>query len=503
MSDGYFRNDFLDQLRAHKYRITKLGSPSPEFEFFVVSLAEWKLCFSDKTPVIWVKADAMARMPVQELTDVLHDVARQHRWHNRERIVLVDADGTELRQSICSREGPRAAVIDAAQQRKICGARSFTGALLNVIQEQIPVASLAPYLYGGAVEGSRFFGRSHEVDQLSRSDGNFAVTGLKRIGKSSLLKEARRRLTERVEGAPVVWLDCSAFKDPGKLLEEIVSQLNPRELLRLEKVTPHSFRFLDFLKRMSKMHRGKITVFLDEIDTALVWPGDGIDLPSSLRSAADAGSCRLIVAGHGALEKEVSDNQSRLFKLLAPIRLGPFDLRDTHSIVVDPTQRLGIKVESQEEMVSKIHADTGGHPSLVQFICYELVRKAEALGSLALTLDMLAEIAGGDNYKNEFVNDFRHNTTAEDKLLVYALLLAFPEHKGSYAQEDMYGALRKNACPQSLEQIDRTCDRLCQAGFLSREGPRFRFSSPMLARYLRANYNLAFQVSVMKKGARS
>jgi hypothetical protein len=83
--------------------------------------------------------------------------------------------------------------------------------------------------------------------------------------------------------------------------------------------------------------------------------------------------------------------------------------------------------------------------------------------------------------------------------LVYALLLTFPAGKEQFGQDEMYGALRKRGCPYSAREVDQACERLVQAGVLTRDGPKYRFANAVFPRMLVADYNLNYLLSVAKR----
>jgi hypothetical protein len=134
------------------------------------------------------------RLSVSELFESLQDIARELGWRHRECIVLLDGDGAALRIWAASRYFPRFIIVDSTDQQNILTTCPFTGVFLDLVCEQIPISSLAPYQISAPVERSGFFGHEREIDKILRQpEKNFAVIGVRRIGKTSLLKEMRHR----------------------------------------------------------------------------------------------------------------------------------------------------------------------------------------------------------------------------------------------------------------------------------------------------------------------
>jgi hypothetical protein len=182
-----------------------------------------------------------------------------------------------------------------------------------------------------------------------------------------------------------------------------------------------------------------------------------------------------------------------------PLRLGSFSRKETEDVILRPMRTLRVHFQNEGEVVRRIHADTRGHPLLVQFYCVELINQMERRESRTISPANLTDIYQSDGFRAHIINVFRDNVSSTDKILVYALLSYFPEGKETFSQGEMYGTLRRKGCLYSPEKIDRSCERLVLAGILSREGSRHRFANPVFPRILRANHDLDHLLSVAKK----
>jgi len=221
-------SEFLRQLGT-LYQVRRLSQKTLagyELSLYLVDLSGWRLRFSNRTPLIWVKAEAVEHVSARELTESLQDVAREHGWHHRECMVLLDGNGGELKTQIADQHFPRFVILDAADQRSILTTSSFTSALLDLVCKQLPISSLAPYQISAPVEGTGFFGRQSEISNvLGHSETNFTIAGVRRIGKTSLLREVKRQMLEQGEDPRrTVWLDCSTLSDSDQFIEGTRSQ---------------------------------------------------------------------------------------------------------------------------------------------------------------------------------------------------------------------------------------------------------------------------------------
>lgn len=494
---------FLEQMSNLGYH---LAQPEVKhlagYDLYWVNLAEWKLRFSDRTPLIWVSAELHQQLSLVHLVESLQDVVRQQQWQHYECLVLVDGDGLALKARTAKSYFPRFIVIDAADQQQIQAAHSFTGALLDLICAQVPLTSLSPYQVGAPVEGSSFFGRQREIDKILRKvETNFAVVGIRRLGKSSLLKEVRRRLLEETTTPErIVWLDCSTLASPEHLVQELVRQLHSRELSRLKQPERFLFFLPDFLKRMHQMYGGRITILLDEADQFLLWTRhESWNLLPTIRNSVAAGHCRYIVAGFQQLLTELYSSSSPFYLAFEALRLEPFERWETEEVILRPMESLRIHLKNERAIVERIYADTRGHPLLVQFYCKELVDQLERERSRTISQESLNNIYTSDNFRTHIVSAFRDNVSGHDKLLVYALLSRGPEGKESFLQTEMYGMLQRIGCTFLPEAIDQTCDRLVLAGVLARQGMNYTFANPIFPRIMRANYNVEHLIAITRK----
>jgi Cdc6-like AAA superfamily ATPase len=501
MVDTELGSGFLDRLGA-LYRIRRPGlKTAGEYELYLVDLSDWKLRFSDPTPLIWVRSEAGERLPAVELVESLRDVAREQGWQHRQCIILLDAGGADLKDQASTQHFPRFVVVDAEDQRHILAARSFTGSLLDLVCEQVPISILAPYQTSAPVTGSAFFGREREIARiLAQAETSVAITGVRRIGKTSLLRELYKRLLDQGERpARCVWLDASTLSTPYHFVQEVVRHLRTKELRRLQHPERFWFFFPDFLKRMYKRHGGRITIFLDEADDFLMWAREDPEMLAAMRASMNAGHCRCILAGFEILQAELFDQESPLFMRFERLSLGPFEKREVEEVMVKPMRSLRLRLENVNELVGQVYTDTRGHPLLVQYYCRELVQSLESRGTRTLGPTSLSGIYTSNGFRAQIINSFRDNLQNPEKLLVYALLLSFPAGKEEFGQDEMYGALRKQGCPYSAREVDQACERLVQAGVLSRDGPRYEFASAVFPRMLVADFNLNYLLSVAKK----
>lgn len=110
-----------------------------------------------------------------------------------------------------------------------------------------------PFVYGRVVTGEEFFGRTRLIERIQghiRTGQNIVVFGDRRVGKTSLVAEAIRRLK-----MPCLKVDFYEIRTERELITRAI-----RGIERLEKESPFFSRWLSLGKRA----RGKITQDYDQ-----------------------------------------------------------------------------------------------------------------------------------------------------------------------------------------------------------------------------------------------
>ena len=265
---------FLETSLGHRVRKPEqvLG-----YRVHLVDLSSWKLRFSERTPIVDVSPEDLAALAPRELAQSLGDVIRTRNLADRNPIILVQGEGQDLRAQLKTAYLP-VVVLDRPIQEAVQQSRRPTGELLDQISAQLELSLLAPYETSKPVTGSRFFGREFEIRRIRQgSDSNFAIMGIRRIGKTSLMREVLRQLKEQhMESGDenalqrLIFMDCSAINSPEYFIQEVVRKLRPQELSRLSH-KQYPIYFPDFLDRMSRRYDGPLIFFLDEFDKLLAW----------------------------------------------------------------------------------------------------------------------------------------------------------------------------------------------------------------------------------------
>jgi AAA+ ATPase superfamily predicted ATPase len=473
------------------YRV-RTGKPSLGYQLFFMDLSFWKLRLSNRTPVIWVQTKDLDGISSQHLMESLSDVMRERNLTRQIVLVLMDGNSFPLFRHKTNLNY-NLVLIGAEEQKDILHSRRPTGELLDIISAQVPISYLSPYETRAPVTGSRFFGREHEVSRiLANPDTNHAILGIRRIGKTSLLRETERILLEQEAAARVVYLECSDLLSTDDYIREVVRKLNPRELPRLE-LQKYVFFFPNFLERMSKQFKSKIIFLLDEVDNLVIMQRGDWELFRMLRASSNKGACQYIIAGFREAMREQYMLDSPFYNFTQEIRLSEFTRQQARSLIVTPMENLRVRFRNEEQVISRIYEETAGHPNLIQYYCLILLRQLDQTGERELSPDSLIDVYADDGFTSHLLTSFMQNTENREKALIYALMMSTKDagSKG-FGQEEIDNVLRKGGISLPQKEIDEACNVLTLAGVIHRKGKEFYFTSPVFTKVLQQTYDLDY-----------
>jgi hypothetical protein len=350
------------------------------------------------------------------------------------------------------------------------------------------------------VTGSRFFGRDYEVSRIiSNPDTNHAILGIRRIGKTSLLREVERILKEGQDPAHVIYLECSDLLSMDDYVREVVRKLNPRELPRLH-MQKYVFFFPDFLERMSRASKSKLIFLLDEVDNLVIMQRGSWELIRMLRASSNKGACQYIIAGFREAMREQYMLDSPFYNFAQEIRLNEFTRQQAHELIVTPMENLRVRFKNKEEVVQRIFEETAGQPNLIQYYCLILLRHLDQTGQREISPDSLIDVYADEGFKSHLLNSFMQNTENREKALVYAIL-KHAENSGikGFSQALIDAALRKGGIALPQDDIDDACSVLTLAGIIHQADQKYYFTSPVFTKVLQQSYDLEYLFRKVKE----
>jgi hypothetical protein len=468
------------------------GKPSLGYQMFYVDLASWKLRLTNRTPVVWVQTKDLDGVTSQHMMQSLGDVLRERNLTRQIVLVLIDGNSFPLFRHKTNLDH-NLVLIGAEEQKNVIQSRRPSGELLDMISAQVPISYLSPYETRAPVTGSRFFGREHEISRiLANPDTNHAILGIRRIGKTSLLRETERILIEREAAARVVYLECSDLLSTDDYIREVVRKLNPRELPRLD-MQKYVFFFPNFLERMSKQLKSKIIFLLDEVDNLVIMQRGDWELFRMLRASSNKGACQYIIAGFREAMREQYMLDSPFYNFTQEIRLSEFTRQQARQLIVTPMENLRVRFRNEEQVISRIYEETAGHPNLIQYYCLILLRNLDQTGGREISPKSLIDVYSDEGFTSHLLTSFMQNTENREKALIYALMIS-SKNAGSkgFTQEKIDTVLREQGILLPQKDIDEACNVLTLAGVIHRKGKEFFFTSPVFTKVLQQTYDLDY-----------
>jgi hypothetical protein len=462
------------------------------FYLYLANLSEWRLRFSERTPFIVAGEKDVAEQPDQVWAATL-EVVREHGWQYRLPIVIVEGIDNHLRdRAALHRETDfPMAVLDDRTAQSMGEARSCRLPMLDALLTQLPRRNLLPYETAAPVTGSAFFDRQGQIDRLVRSDSSYGITGVRRIGKTSLLLQAKN-LIEAKENC--LLLICSTVHSQELFVREMVQALRPTELRHLDH---HLLHFSDFLKRMPKYKNGRINLFLDEVDDLIELDRiAGYGILAALRAARTAtnGGWRFIFAGATALERECYDRASPLFNMVQPMTLEAFSYREAEALICQPFEAIRVKIKNRTELVGRIYRETGGHPNLIQHYCILLADFVDLKERDCIEVGDLREVYDSRSFRDYVLRSFKFNTRSMEQLIIYLMA-----RRDEFNQQDIDSALKTQGVTASFLEIDEACTNLEKVAVLRKVAQTYQYAQPLLGAMLAENYDLDYLVAKAKE----
>ena len=475
------------------------GNPSLGYSIYYVDLSSWKLRLTNRTPVILVKAKDMDSVTAEHLMQSLGDVVRERNLSRQIVLVLLDGNSFPLFRQKTSLNY-NLVLIGGEEQKRITTSRRPSGELLDMISSQVPISFLSPYETRAPVTGSRFFGREYETSRiLANPDTNHTILGIRRIGKTSLLREIERILKEREDEARVVYLECSDLLSTDDYIREVVRKLNPRELPRVH-MQKYVFFFPNFLERMRQVYKAKIIFLLDEVDNLVIMQRGDWELFRMLRASSNKGACQYIIAGFREAMREQYMLDSPFYNFAQEIRLSEFTRQQARELIATPMENLRVHIRNEDEVVSRIYAETAGHPNLIQYYCTILLRRLDQTGQREISPENLIDVYSDEGFTSHLLTSFMQNTENREKAVIYAILMSAEEAAGKgFGQEEIDTILRKAGINLSQTALDDACNVLALAGVIHRKGKEFFFTSPVFTKVLKQTYDLNYLFRKVKE----
>jgi AAA domain len=365
-----------DKYGVSTFDVFDVDLPLPDFSGVP---GEWLFCvqnapISEETGLSREKliedADSTIHaIPKTALVVLLSDDAAAHlgdEFNNIQRDVFC-LDALELPRQQGVRTLPKLAPFVLAVRRKL---------------ERDPLSlAFSPYQRNKPVSGWQFFGRRRELEQVVRRNENYVIVGARRVGKTSLMQEAARRLKE--DGQTVYYVDVQNCRSPSDVISEIVRLLSPRDLAAAVR-RHHALndQLLSSVLRRIVSNDTPTTLFLDELGNVITdlrkedWGFLGV-----LRKYASQGKFKFVMSCfQEVFLRQQKEFSGPLINVAHTMRLDPFRRGEVEEVVTAPLEFWKTLDDRQKRMlVDLVMSTVGCHPYLLQHFCYALFEHVAAI----------------------------------------------------------------------------------------------------------------------------
>jgi hypothetical protein len=246
-----------------------------------------------------------------------------------------------------------------------------------------------PFYHRGPVsDPAFFFGRERELAylfELLRKGQSVAVSGPRRIGKTSLLLHLKNpgvsaAYSFSAQPTEFLLLDGGALDGLG---EEDFYGAVYRSLGGETDSIPYS-RFLEFLRERFSDGRRNLVILLDEFELIAANPRFGLAMFNRLRGLASQYPLRFVTASKTPLWKLTQSNPETLsspfFNFFAPLSLGPMEESEARRMPATLSTKAGKPF--CDGAIDRILALAGPHPLFLQVVGFRAFESADPKGEI-------------------------------------------------------------------------------------------------------------------------
>lgn len=286
---------------------------------------------------------------------------------------------------------------------------------------QSDLVKASPFVVNSVTPERMFFGReAEEATMISKLASNsVALLGGRRIGKTSLMKHAEKRL--RDAGFATYFADCQTVRDWSDFAAMAMRTWG----IRLE--TPFTPSKLFQLVETLTGSRKSMTVFLlDEIDQLLEW--DTVHQENEVteaffracRTISQEQVAQFVFSGERTIARRLWDPHSPHWNFCHAIMLRWLEPEAARQLILTPLKAMQIEVDDEESFASVAWSRTNGHPRLLQLLGDSLIRQInEREPTLRATVEPsdLTDVSDTYSYAEQYLETYWGQATVFERLI--------------------------------------------------------------------------------------
>lgn len=255
-----------------------------------------------------------------------------------------------------------------------------------------------PFVIGQWVRGEKFFGREDLMAELLEGSRTAVwVAGLRRMGKTSLLREIERRVLQNARSPylPVYW-DMEGASDDATLRESLLAALDEtsgRFAAETDWEKTNTSELLRKIQQAARLQQKTLLLLCDEVEALLAVAQDDPHVLSRLRRVMQGSAdMRCLVTATRRLARletlEATETSPFLHGFTPPLYLPPLRENECQALL-----RQG---GFSEPLQAELYRLSGGHPFLIQVLAKRM-----------LEFDDLEEAFSSVQHDDALLNFFR------------------------------------------------------------------------------------------------
>jgi hypothetical protein len=147
--------------------------------------------------------------------------------------------------------------------------------------------------------------------------------------------------------------------------------------------------FYDFVSRKREVDKKLIVILIDEADGIVKYDSEHENqLFGMFRTLSTTDVCRFVFTGERTIHRDMLNPDSPLFNLCQLFSIGYLDEKSARLLVSEPMKLIDVQFE-EEEIIDQIVELTSCHPRMVQWVCFELLKRINKEGRRDITLTHL------------------------------------------------------------------------------------------------------------------
>lgn len=425
----------LEQLAAHGLRRLKPDETWNGYQVAFRDLRPLKLNLGAFVPFLSRPGADAAGGPGWD--EVLEDLVRFSREKAPASITVFVSDGIcppHVAESALL-EQHSIAILDRSAVSKLLAGREQHQRYLTLarcLTRGVGSAHLSPYIPGKPASGGRFFGRTRLLEKIvsGKTIRNSTLVGNRRIGKTSLMHEARERLSEIYSaGKSIYFADLygAKLKSTWDAVYLVCSQLDvnvPKQYMKLGAISErYMLRFPKLLHKFAKERDAVVVIFIDEFDSFLELDSrNDYQFLHLLRETAMAeANCYAILAGFRRLMETRVRQESPYFNFTDEIPVTPLTKDETLEMVNVPLERLGMDVAGTH-IPELIYKETRGQPELIQMYCRAVVELVKRPDAIPKETDLQNYVHRNPAFNRTILHTFLKNTNPYEQMISLRLM---------------------------------------------------------------------------------